>query len=104
MQHGSLDALSVLLLTLLNRAKPLTHLTLRPRGHSITQDLSQTPDAIGQARGHGRRPRLPPLDRGRLGNYLELRQGQAQTGVRQYEVVVGLEEGQLLSQPRFVFA
>jgi hypothetical protein len=34
-RHGILDTLSALLLTLLQRGKPLTPLTLRPREHSF---------------------------------------------------------------------
>ncbi len=49
------DALSTSVLTLLNRAKPLSDLTLRPRRHAGQQNRSQTPDMVGQPHRHRRR-------------------------------------------------
>jgi hypothetical protein len=77
---------------MLTRAKPLRHLTLWPQGSSVHQDLSQTPYPIRQPRRHCRRPRLPALSGTRTGHGLELRQGHAQAGVGQHEVMIGMEE------------
>jgi hypothetical protein len=85
-------------------ADALADLGLRPQRHAIHQDLSQTPDVVGQARCHRRCPWLPPLDRAGLGNRINLGQRQAQAGVRQYEIMISVEEGQLLTQSGFVFA
>jgi hypothetical protein len=64
--------------------------------------LSQAPDMIGQSGGHGRCPWLPLYDYTRPGDGLG--QWQAQAGMGQTEVVVHMEQGQLLTQPSFVFA
>src|SRR5262245_2865520 len=54
-----------------SRQVPTTHEVVAT-GHSVPQDLSQTPYAVGQACRHGRRPRLPPLDRAGLGDRIQL--------------------------------
>jgi hypothetical protein len=99
-----LDALLALLLTLLNRAKPLSHLTLRPRGHSVHQGLSQTPHPIGQSGRQRQRPRPPLLNTTGPPHPLRLCYREAQTGVRQANMMGGLEQGQLVMQSRFVLA
>ena len=85
-------------MTFLNHAKLLTHQTLRPWGHSVHQYLSHAPHPIGQSDRHRWRSRLPLL--ATIGPLYR----EAQAGVRQAKIVVGLEQGQLVIQSRFVFA
>jgi hypothetical protein len=59
---------------------------------------------VRQSCRHGRRPRLPALGGTGAGHWLELWQGHAQAGVGQDKIVVGVEQSQLLTQSRFVFA
>lgn len=67
-------------------------------------DCPPTPHPIRQPRGHRRRPRLPALDGTCARHRLQLWQSQAHAGGGQHEVVLGVEERPLLTQPRFVFA
>jgi hypothetical protein len=88
----------------INRCYALDRLLLWPRWHPIEQHFSQTPHSIRQPRCHRWRPRLPALDGTGPGHGLELWQGQAQAGMGQHKIVVGVEQSQLLAQSRFVFA
>jgi hypothetical protein len=97
------DRLILLHSTILFFADALAHVGLRPRRHAVHQHFSQAPHMIRQSRRHGWRPRLPPLDRARLRNRIQLGQGQSQTRVGQHKVMIRLEDRQLLSQPGFVF-
>jgi len=73
-------------------------LRLRPRRHAEQQHLTQRPDVIRQASGHGRRPRLPALGRAVAMGRLGFRERLAQAGMRQAEIVVCVVEYQLLPQ------
>jgi hypothetical protein len=65
-------------------ADTLADLGLRPWGHVVHQYLSHTPDAIGQARRHRRRPRLPALTGFHRVHPIGQRQAQARVG--QHEI------------------
>jgi hypothetical protein len=84
--------------------KRLIHLGLGPWGNAIQEDFSQTPNPVRQPRCHRRRPRLPALEDTRARHRLQLWQGQAQAGMGQNKIVVCVEQSQLLTQSRFVFA
>jgi hypothetical protein len=59
---------------------------------------------VRQPRGHGGRPLSPLLDGTRPIDTLRRHEREAETGVRQAQIVIQVEHGQLLTQPRFVFA
>ena len=61
---------------------------LGPWRHPKQQHLAQRPDMVGQRRRHRRRLELPLLGRARPFGQLRLRQGLAQGGMRQAEIVV----------------
>ena len=79
-----------LYLTTMFFADILADLGLRPRRHAVHQYLSHTPDAIGQARRHCWRPRLPALTGFHRVHLIGQRQAQARVG--QHEIVVALEQ------------
>ena len=74
----------------LNLAESLWHLGLRPQWHTEQEHLSQAPHMIGQAGGHCRCPWLPLFDCTRPMDGLG--QWQTQARVRQYEIVVRMEQ------------
>jgi hypothetical protein len=86
----------------LKLAKSVRHLGLRPQWHTEQEHLSQAPLMIGQAGGHCRCPWLPLFDGARPmdGQW----QWQTQALVRQHEIVIHMEQSQLLTQARLVFA
>src|SRR5438093_12995319 len=67
-----------------------------PWRHPKQQHLAQRPDMVGQRRRHRRRLELPLLGRARPFGQLRLRQGLAQGGMRQAEIVVDVIQRQLL--------
>src|SRR5262245_19201163 len=81
---------------IINRHRFLDRLRLGPRGHAIQQHLFERPDAIRQARRYRWRTGAPHLGRAcSIGsNWFGVR--LAQTGMRQDEIVIHLEQGQLL--------
>jgi hypothetical protein len=78
------DRLILLHATIIFFVDALAHAGLRPRRHAVQQHVSQAPHMVGQSCRHGWRPRLPPLDRARLRNRIQLGQGQSQTRVGQH--------------------
>ena len=77
---------------------------LRPWRHAEQQDFSHAPAMIGQPSGHRGRTRLPLLGRARPLGQLRLRQGLAQGGMRQAEIVVAVIPRQLLVSAVLAFA
>src|SRR4030095_8253127 len=68
------DTRRPLRLTIIDIAKFLIDLVLRPRWNAIHQHVSQTPYTIRQPSYHSWRPGLPALDGSRLGEPIDLGQ------------------------------
>src|SRR5207237_7938755 len=62
---------------------------------------SERPDVIGQPCRHRGRTGPPHLGGAMALGWHGLSESLAQTGVRQHEIVIGLEQHQLLAQPVF---
>src|SRR5712691_9207536 len=77
---------------------------LRPRRYPKQQHLPQRPDVVGQPRRHRWRLGLPPLGRAAAVGGLGLRQGQAQAGMGQTEIIVHMIQGELLAYAVLTFA
>ena len=87
--------------TIINRHRFLDRLRLGPRWHAIQQHLFERPDAISQARRQRWRRGVPHLGRARAMGSNRFDERLAPAGMRQDDIVVHLEQGQLLVQAVF---